>query len=526
MPRFSKQLFVAAFLAAATGVTGSVRADEPQQTPQSDAAVQATVETVNNVFAQPASFTSRMAESGACGAGACGAAGCQGDTGASWLQGALDKPLLSDFRDMQIGDCLTASVGGELRHRYMDESNRLRPGGPGDSTYDLWRITPFMELKYGDAITGYVQAIDASIFDEDLPVTGIDENRSDLLQYYLDAQLAEVGEGKLRGRIGRQFLKYGSQHLVSPLGWSNTFRNFEGVKLYYSSENWDIDGFWTRPVNAAAGNIFRPTSSDSPDASRTFSGVYSTYKGLQNATLDLYWLYLDENEDKGNRIDGQRHTFGGRYNRTDVMKDACGNVVGTLALEVEGAFQVGDSETFLGAGDEDIEAGMFHTALGYTFNQAPWTPTVKGVFYWASGDDNPGDGENNNFNTLFPLGHAYWGIIDNLNGSNLLDYSLQASVKPMDKLTVLAALHWFEKDESATPIFNVAGAPFPGGATSTSSNDIGTELDLIATYAVSKQLTVQAGYSWFWYGDAVSTAAAPLPRDDAEQFYIMTTLGF
>jgi hypothetical protein len=33
-----------------------------------------------------------------------------------------------------------------------------------------------------------------------------------------------------------------------------------------------------------------------------------------------------------------------------------------------------------------------------------------------------------------------------------------------------------------------------------------------------------AGYSWFWYGDAVDDTV--LSRDDAEQFYLMVTLGF
>ena len=137
MLRFSKELSLAALLATSTGMTGSANADQVPATAQSDAAVQATFDSVDAVFGQPASFTSRMAESASCGAGACGAGGCQPDCDSSWLQGALDKPLLSDFRKMQLGDCLTASVGGELRHRYMDESNRLRPGGPGDSTYDL-----------------------------------------------------------------------------------------------------------------------------------------------------------------------------------------------------------------------------------------------------------------------------------------------------------------------------------------------------------------------------------------------------
>lgn len=313
-------------------------------------------------------------------------------------------------------------------------------------------------------------------------------------------------------------MKYGSQHLISPLGWSNTYRNFEGVKLYYRSADWDIDGFWTKPVNGAAGNNFRPTNFDHPDSSREFSGIYSTYKGFDNATLDVYWLLLDEDIDKGNRLDGERHTIGARYTGKRIAKDHYGNAVGTLVFELEGAYQFGDDETFLGASNEDIQAGMVHTSLSYTFNQACWAPTIKGVFYWASGDDNPGDGENQNFNPLFPLGHAYWGIIDNLNGSNLLDYSLQASIKPTDKLKVVSAVHWFRKAEAASPIFNVAGAPFPGGVTSTNDTDIGTEFDLIGTYAVSKRLRLQVSYSWFLYGDAVNAANAPLPRDDATQF--------
>lgn len=531
MPRFSTRLFLSAVLAATTGSTSAVQAAEPIETPEQT--IQTTLDSVEQVFSQPASFTQQMTEAGICGTGTCGAgcgaAGCQSDgdcDGLNWLQTALDRPLLADYQNMPIGDCWTASVGGQLRYRFMDENNRLRPGGPGRSTYDLWRITPYMQLKYGDSITGYVQAIDASIFNQELPITPIDQNRSDLMAYYIDAVIGETDTGKLHVRVGRQQLQYGSQYLVSPLPWANTFRTWDGIRLYYTSDTWDIDGFWTRPSNSGAGALFRPTSFDQPDSSRNFSGIYSTYKGLANATLDLYWLYLEESESKNGILDGRVHTFGSRYTSKTAVKDCCGETVGTWAFELEGAFQVGSNETFLGNPNQGIAAGMVHTNLGYTWNQAPWTPNVKGVFYWASGDSNPADGTNRNFNTLFPFGHAYWGILDNLNGSNLLNYSLQATVKPTDKLTFNTQLHWFAKDKAASPIFNVAGAPFPAGASTTSSTYIGSELDLIATYQISKTLQVQSGYSWFWYGSAVNNAAAPLPRGDASQFYVMTTWTF
>jgi hypothetical protein len=88
------------------------------------------------------------------------------------------------------------------------------------------------------------------------------------------------------------------------------------------------------------------------------------------------------------------------------------------------------------------------------------------------------------------------------------------------------AVHWFDKAESSDPIYNVAGAPFPNPtAPGSSANDLGTEVDIVATYQASKNLQLQAGYAWFFYGDAV-TADPAITRGDAEFFYFMSTLKF
>jgi hypothetical protein len=195
-----------------------------------------------------------------------------------------DKALLSSMRNRKssFSDDLTYSVGGALRHRYMNEKNRLRPGVPAGgarATYDLFRFTPFVSLTYNDTVTGYVQAIDASAFGYDAPLTpvGIDVNRSDLLQYYAELNLGEVAGGDLKYRYGRQFLKYGAQHLLSPLAWSNTFRNFEGHKLAWNSGDWAVDAFSMASVNAAAGGSgFSDSSFDNADSDRKIHGVYTT----------------------------------------------------------------------------------------------------------------------------------------------------------------------------------------------------------------------------------------------------------
>ncbi|WP_146512696.1 alginate export family protein [Thalassoglobus neptunius] len=395
------------------------------------------------------------------------------------------------------------------------------------SSYNQWRFTPFLELNMGDDFTARVEAIDASTFNEELPPLPIDVNRTDLLQYYVDVKLLDSGVGeKLRVKAGRQTLLYGSQHLVSPLAWANTFRNFEGVKLYYTSDAWNIDGFATRPVNGTSGNINRPLSYDTPDQSRTFSGVYSTYKNAPNGVLDFYWLWLDEVDDSPTLIDGDRHTFGSRYAGAIPINAECGDLWMTLGWDYEGAIQTG-SDVVGTAPARDVLAGFVSTRTGLTFNTMPWTPTLDGVFFWGSGDSDPDDGTINTVSTLFPLGHAYWGQIDNLDGQNLLDYSVQLTVNPSKKLSCQAQWHWFDKDKREDAIWNVAGAPF-GGIVATESRHIGTELDLVATYKVNSNLTLQGGYFWFFYGDAVTENPNPqvADRGNAESYYFFANWQF
>lgn len=444
---------------------------------------------------------------------------------ADWL--TSDTKLLDSFQNQPLTCGWKYSAGGDLRYRYIDERNRLRPPlTAGRSTYDQWRFTPYFQLDYEDHLQLYVQAIDAPTFGNELPQVIIDENRADLLQYYADIELAETDcGGKVRLRAGRQFLKYGSQHLISPLGWGNTYRNFEGLRLYYSDDAWDVDGFAVQPVNGASGNIFRPTSYDTPDQSRWFGGVYATYKDAPNGTLDLYWLWLKENDDVIGLLDGNRHTVGTRYAGKYPVKDGKETLY-SWNWDLETAIQAGDEE-FITGPDQRIRASFASANLGMQLDSLPWTPAINGIYYFGSGDQNPTDGRSGTFNTLFPLGHAYWGQIDNFNGSNLIDYGVHFTVKPTKRFTFLTGWHWLNKAEQADAIYNIAGVPF-GGVTPTGASDLGNELDLVGTYQFNKNLQFQMGYFWFWYGDAVSLHPVPAVanRNDAEQFYTSVEWSF
>ncbi len=432
---------------------------------------------------------------------------------------AGDDSIFSGLKNQKAGD-LTYSVGGELRHRFMNEDNRLRPAG-GNAEYSLWRFTPHMKLQY-NRVGAFVEAIDASAWQEGDAAYSrapIDVNRLDFLRYYADIKLYDECGTSVTYRYGRQFLKYGGQRLLSPLAWSNTFRNFEGHKLMYASSDWNVDAFMMKSVNAAAGGSgFGASSMDSADEDRWMSGVYSTYSGLENTSVDLYWLYSNEINANAARMDGERHTIGTRLAGKQPIKE-CGNVVGTWEWDFEAAYQFGNDQ-FGSAENRDVNAGMATAVVGYTFNEATWSPGIKGFYYWSSGDSDPTSGDINTFYTMYPLGHAYWGLIDNFSGQNLQDTGLTFSVKPHKKLSLAASYHLFNKSNSNGNVWNIVGAPISSAATSS----IGQELDIVATIPVSKNFNVQAGYFWFFYGDAINGGAAA--RDDARQFYLQTSWKF
>lgn len=443
---------------------------------------------------------------------------------------------------------LTLSYGGEIRHRYMNEDMRLRPLAPGQvpgrSTYDLYRWRQYVDLKWGQDVRVYVEGIDASIFNNELVVTGIDKNRWDIQNAFVDVKFAERDDKPVYFRVGRQELLFGvpssvspGQQVISPLDWANTRRNFEGFRVLSKGTDWDVDLFAVRPVNTA--NPTGPTGGrpaagpaaavlkydnmfDESDYSRWYSGVYSVYRGLKDHTFEPYyvWLQTDDTQHVGTWADGNRHTVGLRWTMTKPVNDESGKPWIVFGTDTEGAYQFGEDN---GA---DVQAGFFTTKLGTTFSQVPWTPQLTFIYYWGSGDTNPTDGKNTTYDILVPLNHAYWGIIDNVAGQNLNDVALQGTIKPHAKLTGIAAMHWFTLANNSDRVYNVAAAPVGVAGTGT---DVGQELDLIATYAYNPNFDVQFGYSWFWYGSHFSGANGAIagkPLEDATQLYIQTSLRY
>lgn len=414
---------------------------------------------------------------------------------------AYGGALLGDgLKQLPLVDDVRVDLGGQYRQRYHSERNFRGLGLTGrDDDFLLHRTRLYTNITVGDRFRFFGEYIDAVSEFENFAPRAIEENRSDALNLFVDYMLLEGCSGNLWGRVGRQELLYGTQRLVSPLDWANTRRTFDGAKLFYRGEQWNVDGFWTRPV------LVDPKNFDAPDLDQEFYGLWATYKGLENQAVDLYWLgYADYDSPyaAGNNFVFQ--TCGGRWSASR----------GPLLAEVEGGYQFGSF------GDADHAAGFWTVGGGWKFDKLPWQPTCWCYYDWASGDPTIGNG----FNHLFPLGHKYLGFMDLFARSNIEDLNCLIELQPHDKLKLLAWWHLFYLQDGRDVPYNVNMTPFvttPGG-----SQYLGQELDLLATWQVAPRLSMLFGYSHFFTGSWYRTNPAAPSDEDADFFYVQSQLNF
>jgi hypothetical protein len=339
----------------------------------------------------------------------------------------------------------------------------------------------------------FVEGIFADVTDDNgtyLP-RPIDRNFGDFLNAFVDFTPTDG----LTLRVGRQELLYGAERLISPLDWANTRRTFEGVKLMLVEDDWKVDCFYTHFVPVI------PNELDEADYKQPFYGVYSTYGGWENDTLDLYYIgYDNRHADEPIVSDFSLSTLGSRIYGSR----------GDWLYEMEGGVQFG-RQSGLGL---DQDAGFGTAGIGRKYPRQPWSPTIWCYYDYASGNF-PG-GDFNRFNQLFPLGHKYFGFIDAVQRSNMEAPNVLMTMKPSKKWDLLIWYWHFVANSGADIVPSLGGTPVQ----SLSRTHFGDEIDFLAKYTIGPRSNLLLGYSHFWRGDKI------LAPKDADFFYTQWELNF
>ena len=358
--------------------------------------------------------------------------------------------------------------------------------------------------------------------------------------------------------LGRQVLAYGDERLVGGFDWDNNARVFDAVKLSYKQDNYTVDTFAAYPVPHQTEDFDVPYTND------LFLGSYATTTLVPNMTSDYYVFWrskselspttsftTNENQSEGDTApNGDYATLGtrwkslpGKWSNWDFGYEGAFQV-GSITNPLQGTATTVSGQT-INTARQYLLAGMSHAEVGYTF-KTDWTPRPFACFDFGSGSNNPDSGTSNTFQNLYPTNHPLYGIMDRFSLQNMYQITFGVIAKPTDKLTLRVDYHntWLVStaDEwriaNQTPLGSSAVSPagkapasgYPGryakALTANPNSYVGSEVNLIATYAVTKWCQVQAGGAIFFAGPYVRQTAATGQTNNATFGYTQVKFDF
>ncbi|KAB2653892.1 MAG: hypothetical protein DVB31_17235 [Verrucomicrobia bacterium] len=425
-------------------------------------------------------------------------------------------------------------LGVQFRVRY-ESRNGGAVAGTGPASVDFndltqpenyWLLRERVHVGYrpADWIGLFAEGRDSSAHG-DRRVPGPEADSFDLHQAYVT--LGAPARFPVTAKIGRQELSYGDERLIGAFDWNNLGRVFDAAKLRFENDALWVDAFSGRVVLANDGAFNVANDYD------WFSGVYaSSRKLVPHQESQLYLLSRNTASGSPTATSGSPqaggptardiYTLGVRFKSTP-------GELGGWDYDGDFAGQLGRVYDAKLGKSLDHQAFAAHLAGGYTWKDAPLSPRAGLEYDFSTGDSNSSDGKHGTFENLFPTNHRFYGFMDFVSWQNMHDVRLATSAKPSKALTLTADAHLFWLADTHDYFYAASGAPRKTGGYGIQPGNspfVGSEIDVIATYAIRPWATFQGGYGHFFRGDYVRQALAASGSKDADWFYAQLTLGF
>lgn len=442
--------------------------------------------------------------------------------------------LLNDYLRKQSSALESWDIGGQVRARFEAKNGYAVPGA-GAAAVDFSRSTPdnnywllrekiHLGWTPDSWLKFYVEGRDSSSHD-DKRTPEPEEDSLDLHQAWIG--LGDAKQFPITAKIGRQEFIYGDERFLGAGDWTNIGRVHDAARVRFENPDVLIDAFAGRPVLANDGEF--NVSNDY----EWLSGVYASTRTLiPKQETQLY--FLSRNTGQQSPIATTGVPQAGGVSARDIytlglrVKSLPGQFAG-WDYSAELAGQLGNYYEPALKARLDHAAVAAHVGGGYTFSELPATPRVGLEYNYASGDSDPTDSEHGTFDNLFPTNHKFYGLMDFFSLQNVHDPRLSLSAKPLKGLTLTADYHLFWLADTSDLFYGVTGAGRRTGGygvTPTADRFVGSEIDLVASYAVKTLGTLQVGYGHFFRGDYVKDSLPLAQSKDANWFYLQAVFNF
>ncbi len=382
-------------------------------------------------------------------------------------------------------------IGADIRPRfeYRHGFNNLFPNNTEPAAFVVQRSR--LNVSYiMENLDIMISVQDVSVWGDTRQIDATDSNNSfSIFRAWFEYHLNKNWSAKL----GRQVLSYDDQRILGGLDWAMQGRFHDAALIKYKKDNFiGHFGFaFSQQSQMREGNVF------------TIQGA-STYKAMQFAYLKKTWekssasfLLLNTGFQSLTGVDNDmpdgvfyKHTAGSYF-----------------TFPINNVKFMGSAYYQFGKSDKTTDLSAYQVSL-----EANYKPkkTLFGLgLEILSGTDQSGDSKNKSFLPLYGTNHKFNGFMDyfyvgnHANNVGLNDFYGKVVFKTGEKSTLLAKGHYF-----------LANADLNNDADSY----LGTEIDLVYTNKIAKNIKLNIGYSHMFASESMSLVKDGRPNDNTNNW--------
>lgn len=388
------------------------------------------------------------------------------------------------------------TVDAELRPRfeYRHGFKTLFPDNENPAAFVSQRTR--LNANYTtEKLNFYLSLQDIRVWGDVPQLNSSDNNGLGIHQAWGEIRLDE----KFSMKLGRQEISYDDQRIFGSVGWAQQARSHDAALLRFDNEKIKLDlGF---AFNQAAENVVGTTLT-----------TPNTYKSIQYAWLHKDWqkfqasfLFLNNGMQFIDPINsGDNET---RYSQT----------LGSHLIYKKGSFGINSNLYYQFGKDvanNDLSAYLIGLEGIYQPSQN-WTLSLGGEL--QSGNDNgaPSNGKNKAFTPFYGTNHKFNGLMDYFyvgnhgNNIGLLDIYFKAKLAMSQKSDLAMALHNFASPSEIAP---------------NSSSQLGTEVDLVYSHSIDKNIALSGGYSHLFPSEGMEVLKNNFDGNTNNWGWVMVTI--
>jgi len=372
-----------------------------------------------------------------------------------------------------------------------------------DDLYLLNRFRLSTTLRLAPWWRMVAQTQDARVVgDKQKPYGPPHQDTWDLRQAY--AEMGDPDKNPVALRIGRQEISLGGERLMGVSQWQNVGRSFDAARLLVHYRKLSLTAFAASVVVLHDGRVGSVTPGNN------LHGAYASIAGwIPNSTIEPYFMWrLQPN-----------------------VKSELGPL-GHLDMNVSGARWLGKVRAFdyntsfvLERGSvvtDRVDAWAGHWLLAYSIPNLAGSPRFVAEYNYATGDGNPHDGRDNTFQLLYPTAHDRHGLSDQVGWRNIHHLRATVELKPQSKWTLTPSYNAFWLADPRDALYNSQGNVVVARVADGSAGRwVGQELDLAATYSLTRVTQLGAGFAHIFPGTFLHQAT-PAAGSSYPYFQIST----